>query len=197
MPTPPNWSEAPEFDPARITLRLLRTPHDRAIDLLPTSRRPIGTFTHFHQRRTIPCSGLPDCPLCLAGHPARWHGFIAALLLPHREHIIWQYTAPLAHQIGDYLAQAESLRGSIITAKRIAPYPNARITIWIRPAGNNTAPLPDPPDLPALLCRIWDVPNTNQTPNRLTEGHADRFTPKPDDVDPRYKPHPNGKERAR
>jgi hypothetical protein len=126
MPTPPLWSEAPDLDPSRITLRLIRTPHDRPIDMLPTCKRPVGTWTHFHQRRTIPCAGLPGCPLCLDGHPARWHGYLSAILLPHREHILWQYTAPLAHQITEYLAQTDTLRGSIITAKRVAPYPNAR-----------------------------------------------------------------------
>lgn len=193
MTRPPIWSEAPD-DPTRPpTLRLIRCPHDRAIDLLPTSRRPLGTFTHFHLRRTIPCQGLPDCELCTQGIPFRWHGYIAAMLLPSREHVIFEYTAPHAQTFRQYLDEFQSLRGAHITARRIAPYPNARTTIAIRPAGPNAPTLYPEPNLAAILCAIWQVPTPQDNPQRLTEGHAIRIPTNPEPEDPRYRTTNNGK----
>lgn len=189
----PIWTDAPN-DPSRPpTLRLIRTPADRQIELLPTTSRPLGTFTHYHLRRTIPCIALPDCELCREGIPYRWHGYIAALLLPQREHVIFEYTAPHAQTLREYLEQFQSLRGAQITARRIAPYPNARITITVRPAGPNAPALPPEPNLAAILCAIWQVPAAPAPNNRLTERHAIRIDAKPEKEDPRYAPRNNGR----
>lgn len=153
----PKWNLSPGDAPNPITLRLLRTPIGRPTELIITSHRPIGTFTHFYKQRTVPCEHPDPCPPCSEGHSARWHGYLAALQQPHREHVIWEYTSTLHQPILDYLAEYPSLRGALLTAKRLKPHPNSRQAIWVRPPSYDNPPLPDPPDLAKILLHIWGI----------------------------------------
>lgn len=151
----PRFTRSPDGPAETFALRIIRTPHTREITLLSTCTIHVGAYTHWFNGRTTPCEAPDPCPACQEGRSARWHGYISALLLPHAEHVLWEFTAPLLEQIDAYIKQHGDLRRAKLLARRIKPYPTSRQTIWLRPGDAGDPPLPPQPDIAKILLHIW------------------------------------------
>lgn len=184
----PNWeSQPPERDHDYVH-RILRTPRETDLKAIVTSTAPIGCCTHFLKNRTTPCEGLPDCPACNEGYSWRWHGYLAAMLTTSMEHVIFEFTATASDTFKNYLAQYGSTRGCHFKAKRPSGRPNGRVVIQTVPADLTRWSLPEPPDLKAILCHVWNVKNDTIIPAGQLKQGIDQIGAIPNEGDGRNRP---------
>jgi len=157
-------SQYPTTESPAPHLRLIRTPHTNPLHLYPTSTTWIGVYTHWYLGKTHPCL-LPDpCPACEENVPTRWKGYLAAIISQTQEHILWEFPESLIPTLRPYLDEHRTLRHSLIIARRIKPYPTARIIATIRPAPPDIPSLPPEPDILRTLHTIWNLPYTPGQP---------------------------------
>lgn len=146
-------------------LHLRRTPTSGKLVAIVTCDRLVGCPTHWFGNRTIPCEA-PNCPACDKGHSWRWHGYLTAVNVKTNEHFLFEMTAQAAEPFTAYHEQHGTLRGCLFEADRLGHHHNGRVLIRCKPADLGQVHLPDPPDLVACLCHVWNVP----TPEASTEG---------------------------
>ena len=184
----PRWDDQPPEQDHDYVHRIVRTPADGDIRAIVTSGAPIGCCTHYMNHRTTPCEGPPDCPACKEGFSWRWHGYLSAMLTQSLEHIIFEFTATASDTFRNYMGQHTSLRGCHFKAFRPSKRANGRVVIQAVPADLVRWTLPDPPDLKAILCHVWGVPNNNVVPAGVLKQPIQQFALMPDEG--------NGRDRA-
>jgi hypothetical protein len=138
-------------------MRIVRTPTVGQLTGIITCPDIVGCATHFYQRRTVPCE-TPNCDVCAAGIGWRWHGWVSCILASTQEHVLFEMTAEGSEYLRRYRDTNISLRGCLFCASRVAPRPNARVTIKTKPADLAKITLPQPPDLMRALAHIWGIP---------------------------------------
>jgi len=164
----PLWINDPQDDAERFAYRILRTPADKPLTAIVTSLEVIGTNTHFVNNRTVPCEGLGACEFCDQGYSWRWHGYLAAMHVQTSEHLIFEFTAPASKTFKTYLDRGGNIRGCKFTAHRPSKRPNGRVVISCTPVDPTRLRIPEPPDVAAILCHIWNVQNTCATSTHMT-----------------------------
>lgn len=153
----PNFYNDPPAESSRPGLRLCRTPASHPLTAIVTSRDLIGTPTHFHRNRTIPCEGK-DCEVCAEGHSWRWHGYLACVEQVYHEHVLFEFTAQASEVFRNYRKKYGDLRGCLFQAARSGGKFNSRVNIQVKPANLEGVALPNEIDLIVVLCHIWNVP---------------------------------------
>lgn len=156
-----DFHTSPPHEATRSAFRLLRTPAKGKLQLLITCDQLLGCFTHFFAGRTTPCTG-EACEACHAGASARWHGYVSAIEQKTNEQVVFECTAAAAEAFGAYRAKHGTLRGCDCIASRVAPRPNARVRLQMRPLDLTGRDLPKPINLRLALCHIWGIP-ANET----------------------------------
>lgn len=81
---------------------------------------------------------------------------------------MFECTATPAEAFARYRQANGTLRGCLFEATRSGAKMNGRVSIRCKPADQTTRPLPDPPDLKAILCMLWNVPKDAAQP---ADGH--------------------------
>lgn len=157
---------------------LRRTPPDKPIKGLITSKNIIGCYTHWWGGRTVPCEDN-ECEACKANTPARWHCYLSIFEVGTHEHFIFECTGKAALPIVEYYRLNTSLRGVQLTAWRPKRRRNARVEIFLKPTDISTIKLPDPPDLIQAMSVIWQLPAAALDIER-TERGTPRISPDPD-----------------
>lgn len=157
----PQWSFDPPATPAGLSLRLCRTPAQAQLSGVITTPDLIGCATHFAKNRTVPCEGQDHCQWCADGHSWRWHGYIGVLISATLEHVILELTAAATDPLRNYLRYHQTLRACIIRAFRPSKRFNGRVTIECKAGDERRMRLPDPPDVPRILCHTWGVQHKN------------------------------------
>lgn len=155
----PNWDHSPPPDAARPGLRLTRTPAGRPFRGVVTCERLIGCATHYFNNRTIPCEA-PGCAACDEGMSWRWHAYVSCIDLSSHEHVVFELTAAAASRLQEYQGRHGTLRGCDFQASRANNRHNGRVLVVTRPADLNKIALPDAPNIPAVMCHIWNIPTT-------------------------------------
>lgn len=166
----PNFSNRPPDDADRPGIRLVRTPSGHPLVAIVSSEDLVGTATHFHHNRTMPCEG-PGCKLCAEGHSWRWHGYFSCVDQSTREHILFEFTAQASDAFRDYREKYSTLRGCLFKATRAGNRYNARVMIQTKPADLAQTYLPPGVDLPKVLCHIWNIPTPEATVTDRIKGH--------------------------
>lgn len=179
-------NQPPEIDQAHAH-RIVRTPPDKPFTAICTSRYPIGCRTHFANHRTVPCEGEQACEACAAGHAYRWHGYVGALHIVSMEHVIFEYTAPVAKTFAAYIEQHHNVHGCHFQASRPGGRPNSRVVVKCTPADLTKWRIPAPPNLAKLLCHIWGVPYDGIEPHYCEKPQHPEVAIQPGDGDARYK----------
>jgi hypothetical protein len=128
----------------------------------------VGVNTHWTGAGTLPCEGPNLCKYCQDGHSYRWHGYLSAILTDTLEHIIFEMTAAAAETFFNYLHLNSTLRGCHFQAKRASKQPNSRVIIACKRIDEQRIRLPDPPNIKAILCHIWNVPYQPDPRDSLT-----------------------------
>jgi len=158
--------EVPDKD-SGPRLHLRRTPTTGNLTAIVTCDRLVGCPTHWYGHRTVPCEP-PDCPACKEGHSWRWHGYLTAINVKTNEHFLFEVTAQAAEPFTEYFEQHRTIRGCLFVASRLGNHHNGRVLIRYKTADLTQVKLPDPPDLVACLCHIWNVP----TPDVQIDGQS-------------------------
>lgn len=153
----PQWIDDPRADDARFAFRILRTPPDKPVNAIITCVDLIGCNTHYAANRTIPCEGKDRCQACQDGLSFRWHGYVSAILTGTLEHVLFECTATAADTFRNYYMLHQTMRGCFFTARRPSGRHNGRVVIACKPVDEQRTRLPDPPDVRAILCHVWNV----------------------------------------
>jgi hypothetical protein len=161
-----NWKNRPPQPNEFGGVRLLRVPKGKTLDLLITSDTLIGCDTHFSHRRTIPCTG-PNCPMCLDGQPARWHGYVSICSTRQTAQAVLELTALAAQPVIDYQDRHGSLRGARLTASRVGNHENSPVHCSLTPSDTDLRQLPSAVHLENFLSVIWHLEKPNGN------GHGD------------------------
>lgn len=166
----PQWQSTPPDDAAGYTLRIVRTPANKPLSAIVTSTDVVGCCTHYAGNRTVPCEGPEACELCRDGFSWRWHGYLGCVLTATLEHVLFEFTAHASDTFANYERLHNSMRGCHFLASRPSGRHNGRVVIQAKPHDQSRLRLPDPPDVKAILCHIWNVPNkdvpTHRDPTR-------------------------------
>lgn len=152
----PEWTSTPPTDAANYGYRLLRCPAFKPLRAIILSPEMIGTRTHYTKGRTTPCEGL-SCEACSAGHPWRWHAYLAILAGDQKEKAVLELTAQAAEQLQEIVKGYGTLRGIEMLAERPSKKPNGRVRIIARMNGTPPNTLPIPPDVQLLMLHIWGL----------------------------------------
>lgn len=157
----PKWIDQPPADVGPYAFRILRTPADKPISGIITCTDLVGCNTHYLKNRTIPCEGVDKCEACAQDHSWRWHGYVSAVITPGLEHVLFECTATASDTFSNYLQIYQNLRGCWFRAWRPSRRHNGRVVIECKTTDPAKTRLPDPPNIKAILCHIWNVQNTN------------------------------------
>lgn len=151
-----NFSSDPPADPRGNSLALKRTPTARPIRGIITCDNLVGTPTHFFHGRTVPCND-ETCEPCDHGVPWRWHGYVSLFGPSTHSHILFEMTAKTVEPLKTYRLAHGTLRGCLITARRINSSPNARVVITTGVADLQSINLPKEPHILEALSIIWNI----------------------------------------
>jgi len=152
-----DWDDNPPGPTEFAGIRLIRVPKGTIMQGVITSTTMVGRYTHFVRRRTIPHFDA-DCPECLSGSEARWHGYISIWAPTGHAHSVLELTALAAAPVKDFLDRHGSLRGAEIYAKRMGNAANSPVQVTVNAADWDLRKIPQPVDLRAFLCTIWRIP---------------------------------------
>jgi len=164
-----NFQPTPPIEATKSPFRLVRTPAKGTLELHVTSDTLLGCYTHFFGGRTVPCSG-EGCDACNAGATMRWHGYVAAITVKDQEPILFELTAAASEQLLAYRAKFGTCRGCNCQASRVAPRPNARVKLRMKPLDQSRVDLAKPFNIVQALCHIWGIPFTDA--NIQAEAHG-------------------------
>ena len=150
----------------RTSYRIVRAPNTGELNGLILSAHIYGCDTHYFHGRTRPHTE-PVCEACEEGSNKRWQGYLALMLTKSRDLALFEFTAAAAAPLVEYEAHNNTLNGAVIRAFRTSVKANARVVIRIERGDVDLYHAPDPPDVQAILARIWGV-------DRLLEHEAQR-----------------------
>jgi len=166
----PQFSNEAPPESTRPGFRLIRTPAQRSVVAIVTCDDLVGCPTHFYRNRTLPCEA-PNCEPCNTGHAWRWHGYVSCVDQSSHEHILFEMTAQASDAFRDYRKEHNTLRGCLFKASRVSFRYNGRVVIRCKPADLAGVTLPGPPNIPVMLCHIWNIPTPDVKTNGKSKGH--------------------------
>lgn len=197
--TTPRFFHSPDELPNQTIANLVRTPPLGSIKGIITAHVPIACPTHFHARRTVPCSLPPNCDLCSAGLKWRLHAYLSFVNLANLAHEIIEFPARQYDAIAAWYKRLSSIRGLYFEASRPNGRPNGPINLIIKRPATIPESLPDPLNVERILCRIWGVPDPpdqpqpNNTQNRSLREQLQALTDTPNEPEQQNnntRPHP-------
>lgn len=152
----PEWTTQPPDEAQNYGYRLIRCPAFKPMRAIILSPSLMGTRTHYTKGRTLPCEPI-NCEACSAGHPWRWHAYLAVLAGDQKEKCILELTAQAAEQLQEIVKGYGTLRGIEILAERPSRRPNGRVRIVGHMNGSPPNSLPFAPDVKLLMLHIWGL----------------------------------------
>jgi hypothetical protein len=139
------------------TFTIMRVPAGKSLQGIITCSKPLGTPTHFWGGRTIPCTP-PSCEACKAGSFSRYHFYTTVYDHRSQLHFLLELTAAAAEPIIQYGRDRGTTLGCGIRCNRIPEVSNGRIHIQTTMTDPQKYPIPEEPNLPAILSRLWNIP---------------------------------------
>jgi hypothetical protein len=145
---------------------------------ISTAQQVTPRWVHWTQGRTVGCReqyGLP-CPPCDAAGRRRWTAFLPVLLWPGCSEVIVDLPQSVFfHGQESNPAFHGNLRGRWFMVKR----PVRPSTPWIVETRESSEGVPDPlpasPDVPALLRRLWGLPEWARMRSHVHRPRDGRF----------------------
>lgn len=155
-------------DPKGTQFQLLRTPTRGQMQGVITCAELYSVPTHFWGGRTVPCDE-ENCDACNAGMGWRRHCYVSLYGIKSKRHVLFEMTAAASDPLKLWKKAYTTLRGCLITAKRLQTKLNGRVIIETKLADADSIRIPEPPDIVQCLCRIWNIPYDNCTISDHTE----------------------------
>lgn len=181
----PVWTSEPPTDDHGQSLRIIRTPSEKALDAIITSPTAVGCATHFVHNRTQPCEGQEHCKWCGDGHSWRWHGYVSCVIIGSLEHVLFEYTSAASDTFTNYHLLHNTLRACHFRAHRPSKRHNGRVVIAATLHDVRRQPIPEPVNVRKILCHVWGIPYDKVKPLKRTRRYTDRIGVDPGNGDAR------------
>ncbi|KKM74434.1 hypothetical protein LCGC14_1400340 [marine sediment metagenome] len=156
-PTQESWARRPNEEDMPITFLVNRAGpkgHEAQIIL---SHDVEGGYVHFARGRSVKCPKGP-CEHCKANSERRWRGYCVCANARNRELTLVELTAAAMKPIDIYFRQHRTLRGALLTTKRIPEKPNGRLYATIVESAQAITSYPAVPSVRSLLRKLWGLP---------------------------------------
>lgn len=153
-----SWCENPRKGKKQFVWKMVRTPKRGALDFTVLSPRSLGLFTHWFDGRTFP-HRLADCSACKHNIRMEYHAYVAAFKTNGLERIVVEFTERVDGFVLDWLRERRSLRGAVMSMKRMGESACSKIHLKI---ARDCTDVPDSmpsPDLRGILAHIWKLPD--------------------------------------
>lgn len=160
------WTNRPDDRTHQLRYPLIRVLPGRQVSAIILDADLTGCYTHFWRGRTTPCHP-PDCEACEAGRKPRWYGYLTIWNPQATTRAILELTPPCIPAIEAHLRNNHTLRNARITARRASKRPNARLIVELDTTAYAGPEAPQPVDIQAELCRMWEIP-LDHTPLKQT-----------------------------
>lgn len=161
MANPIHWNHDPAPESKIPKLKLLRCPQGSLPPFVILSPAQFGGDLHYYGGRSIACEG-PSCPYCAVHSKRIWKGYLAVWDAKHRTTGILEFTKPCLETIRTYKEAHGTLRTHAIELHRSGRKINGSLSCILTPTTWATGDLPDPPDVIAVLTKMW-----NQRPDTI------------------------------
>lgn len=156
-PAPPamRWTTDPPPATELSNFRLVRVQAGRPTGGVILSAKPVGHYTHYYRKRTMPCIG-ERCEACRDGNSPRWYGYL--FVWNHVTHVqsVLELPASTVRALLDRYNHLTTWRGCTIVTERVPNKPNGRVHATIRDTISTHPDLPTSPNITAVLEHIWE-----------------------------------------
>jgi hypothetical protein len=113
-----------------------------------------GVYTHYFDKRTVPCYGSRDCPYCGPDVGRRWKGYLAIATCGIHKISIAELTIEAYRGNPSLHSGKSNLRGSYLTLIRNGKHKNAPVVAELSVKGG-CPHLPPDIDVRMALVRVW------------------------------------------
>ncbi len=155
----------PPVDDRGTALPLMRCPANKTIQGIILSDDLLGTNTHYYRGRTSPCD-QGNCDACNDGFPWRWHAYVVLYSRSTHAKTLFEMTAKCCEPLLTYRKAYGTLRGCVLSAKRVNSSANSRVLLTTSHADLQQLSLPESPDILKALSIIWNI----ELPSLSVEG---------------------------
>lgn len=121
-----------------------------------TCEAPYEVDTHRIGGRTLPCMDS-ECQACRLQFPGKYEGYVSLIWVVSKKHTLLRLTKPAILQLKSQTTLRSSLRGTPILVERKGNRPNGRVLVQVEEHLIDPAKLPQAPDIPAHMARIWQI----------------------------------------
>lgn len=173
------FGEEPPPPSLRHTYKILSPKIGVNVKAHLVSNRPLGTWTHFRQNTSYPCTRNPKtCPFCAPPFRSspRWKAYCCAVDVVRGGKVLIELTAGAVHGSQPLSDPAQDLRGMIIEMWRRGKEHNSPVMVNVRKPESWEKPkrLPDAWDLQAVLLEMWGDPSQMWHPSALEMKDGDQ-----------------------
>lgn len=134
---------------------MTRCPTDGSeLRVIVVSPKHLELRIHFLVNRSTAClaSGCPYCP----NNASRWRAYFAAVNAVRPEQLLMEVPPDAFLPLRPIVLAGESIRGVGLAFRRRNPnVPNSLVVGSLKGRLNKTSVLPEPPDIWAILCRVF------------------------------------------
>lgn len=149
-----DWAPLPKAETKRGYYNVLTVKAGYRIVFLPVVRKITGVWLHWNGR-TIPCFHRAECPLCAAGNPRRWKGYIVSKVKDKNAAYIIEVTQPVAETIEAFAQTHGSLWNTTCIIYRANSKPNAKMIVECSLHAKTLPEPANPIDPTPSLLKLW------------------------------------------
>jgi len=136
--------------------KIIRASQHKPIKLMCYSARPLWCKTHFWQRRTTPCLKAA-CPACSAGYAPRTNGYLLAVDLDEKRHVLVEVTDQPAADMQAHLERWGTLRGFNMILGRVTKKANGKVYLAIKGMNEGAHAMPPEESTWSVMCHIFGL----------------------------------------
>lgn len=160
-----------DMKPAGVDI--VRCPPGKQLHFVCVSSVHLAILTHWVGGRAVRC--LEDECECRDSHrEVRPRGYVFGIGSKHGEVVLMEFTAACVNNYADYLEANGTLRGAKVTHYRRGSKPNGQLSVKFASERVNSGDLPAEGDLVDILCRIYDIRDS-----QVREAMQEATTPRP------------------
>lgn len=157
----PFFSDRPTVASQPLT-RIITIPPGDPFDTVILSPKYYGVFTHWWEKRTVPCTGRPNARGVIEGchldHKiagTNWQAWLCVQSVKNRKAFFTAVTMSAFRDCPQLLAGQGHLRGMVARFWRYGVDKNSRLGLKIDPHLFSTWTIPDPVDTMVFLENLW------------------------------------------
>lgn len=169
----PFYARRPTPDRIKRKFDLVRVRAGKSIRGIMLAGDLVGAYTHYWGGRTVPCFA-GECVACKRNVEVRWHGYLPLLALKQQSIAIVEITDGCVEVFDDWYRKHRSLRGALVEVRRREGKANNPLWADLQDGPIPATNLPDPPDVQAILERMWGLHSLERVGDRAAGARTPR-----------------------